>query len=294
MYINDLYMSALKMAKKFRSEKECLEFLEVKRWGKEIKCPYCQSFNVSTHNEIGRTSRHQCSTCKKSFSVLVGTIFESSKLSLIKWFTAIAIIIEAKKGISALQLSRHLDVNYKTAWAISHKIRSAMASKKLEMFGGVVQMDETYVYTDNDDNDRSGHGRKANTSPVVAIASEGNIKAFQVNDIKAETLFDIAKKHIVKGSTLHTDANQSYKRFNGIFNHKAVKHLAEFVSKAGVHTNMVEGFWGLLKRGIEGQFHHISQKYLQSYINEFEFRFNRRKIKSETIFEELLLRGLGL
>ena len=256
-------MSALRMAKKFKSEKECLEFLEAQRWGKEIKCHYCGGCKISTHKEVNQTSRHQCSTCKKSFSVLVGTVFESSKLSLIKWFTAIAIIIEAKKGISALQLSRHLDVNYKTAWSISHKIRNAMASKKLEMFGGVVQMDETYIYTDNDDEDKSGHGRKANTSPTIAIASEGNIKAFQVNDIKAETLFDIAKKHIVKGATLHTDANQSYKRFSSVFNHKAAKHSCEFVSKAGVHTNMVEGFWGLLKRGIEGQFHHISQKYLQ-------------------------------
>jgi len=286
-------MSALRMAKRFRSEKECLDFLETKRWGGEIKCPYCSSVKISLHKEVNQTSRHQCSTCKKSFSVLVGTIFESSKLSLIKWFTAIAIIIEAKKGISALQLSRHLDVNYKTAWAISHKIRNAMASKKLEMFGGVVQMDETYIYTDNDDEDKGGHGRKANTTPVVAIASNGNIKAFQVNDIKAETLFDIAKKHIIKDSTLHTDANQSYKRFASLFNHKAVKHSAEFVSKTKVHTNTVEGFWSLLKRGVQGQFHHISQKYLQSYINEFEFRFNRRGLKSEVIFEELLLRGLG-
>lgn len=282
------------MAKKFRSERECLEFLEGKRWGKEIKCPYCDGSNVSKHNELGRTSRHQCSTCQKSFSVLVGTIFESSKLSLIKWFTAIAIIIEAKKGISALQLSRHLDVNYRTAWSISHKIRKAMASKSLEMFGGVVQMDETYVYTDNDDEDKDGHGRKANTTPVVAISSEGNVKAFQVNDIKAETLFDIAKKNITKGATLHTDSNQSYKRFKDFYNHDAVKHSAEFVSKAGVHINTVEGFWGLLKRGIEGQFHHISQKYLQSYINEFEFRFNRRTLKSEVIFDEVLLSGLGV
>jgi len=282
------------MAKRFRSEKECLEFLEKKRWNGEVKCVYCGSDKTCRHNTNTQTPRLQCWNCKKSFSVLVGTIFESSKLSLIKWFTAIAIIIEAKKGISALQLSRHLDVNYKTAWSISHKIRKAMASKSLEMFGGVVQMDETYVYTDNDDEDKGGHGRKANTSPVVAISSNGNIKAFQVNNIKAETLFDIAKQNILKGSTLHTDSNQSYKRFAGCFNHKAVKHSAEFVSKAGVHTNMVEGFWSLLKRGVQGQFHHISQKYLQSYINEFEFRFNRRKIKSETIFEELLLRGLGV
>jgi transposase len=102
-----------------------------------------------------------------------------------------------------------------------------------------------------------------------------------------------SNKHIKKGSTVHTDANQCYKRFKDFYNHDIVKHSAEFVSKKGVHVNMVESFWGLLKRGVQGQFHHISQKYLQNYINEFSFRFNRRRLKSEVIFDEVLMRGLG-
>ncbi len=176
-------MSAFKIAKRFRSEKECLNFLIKKRWSNEIKCAYCGSANVSVHTEEGRTSRLQCSSCKKSFSVLVGTIFEGTKLSLIKWFSAIALIIEDKKEISAMQLSRNLDVNYRTAWSISHKIRKAMNDKNLSAFGGVVQMDETYIHTDNDDEDKNGGGgkqtRSKNTTSVIDIALGGKIKAFE-------------------------------------------------------------------------------------------------------------------
>lgn len=286
-------MSALKLARKFRSEQECLDFLIRKRWGSEPKCAYCGSSKVSIHTEANRTSRLQCSSCKKSFSVLVGTIFEASKLSLIKWFSAIAIIIEAKKGISAMQLSRHLDVNYRTAWSISHKIRKAMKENNLSAFGGVVQMDETYIDTNNDDEDKGQGGRKANKTPVVGISAGGKIKAFATKNIMAGTLLHFARRNIVEGSTVHTDSNQSYANFKNWFKHEKVKHAVEYVSASGVHTNTVESFWGNLKRGIKGNFHHISKKYAQNYIDEFEFRFNRREFKSEVVFDELLLRGLG-
>lgn len=151
-------MSALKVVKNFKTQKECIEFLENKRWKNGVECPYCKSSKTSIHNEEGRTSRHQCQSCKSSFSVLVGTIFEASKLPLVKWFMAIALIIEAKKGISShnnqscslvqepavssLQLSRNLDVTYKTAWFLSHKIRKALEEKNPALFGGVVELDE--------------------------------------------------------------------------------------------------------------------------------------------------------
>ena len=289
-------MSALKIAKRFRSEKECLDFLIKKRWGNEIKCAYCGSANVSVHTEEGRTSRLQCSSCKKSFSVLVGTIFEASKLSLMKWFTAISLMIEAKKGISAMQLSRNLDVNYRTAWSISHKIRKAMNDKNLSAFGGVVQMDETYIHTNNDDDKNGGGGkqiRSKNTTSVIGMSSNGLIKAFASKNITASTLLHFARRNIKEGSIVHTDSNQSYNNFKNWFKHEKVKHVVEYVSKKGVHTNTVESFWGNLKRGIKGQFHHISKKYAQDYINEFEFRFNRRGLESEVVFEELLRRCLN-
>ena len=274
-------MSALKLARKFRSEQECLDFLIRKRWGSEPKCAYCGSSKVSVHTEANRTSRLQCSSCRKSFSVLVGTIFEASKLSLIKWFSAIAIMIEAKKGISAMQLSRHLDVNYRTAWSISHKIRKAMKENNLDAFGGVVQMDETYIHTNNDDDDKNGGSgkqiRSKNTTSVVGMSAGGKVKAFATKNIMAGTLLHFARRNIVEGATVHTDSNQSYNSFKNWFKHEKVKHAVEFVSKSGVHTNTVESFWGNLKRGIKGQFHHISNKHAV----EFECRFNRRELRSE-------------
>ena len=291
-------MSTLKMVKKFRSQQECLDFLEKKRWNGKPICVYCGSDKISKHNEEGQTSRLQCSGCKKSFSVLVGTIFEASKLPLLKWFMAISLMIEAKKGISALQLSRNLDVNYKTAWAISHKIRKAMNDKNLSAFGGVVQMDETYIDTNNDDEDKNSGGgkqiRSKNKTSVIGMSSGGKIKAFATKNIMAGTLLHFARRNIVEGSTVHTDMNSSYNNFKNWFKHDKVKHAVEYVSASGVHTNTVESFWGLLKRGIKGQFHHISKKYAQNYINEFEFRFNRRGFKSDVVFEELLQRALGV
>lgn len=248
-------MSTLKIAKRFRSEQECFDFLFKKRWGKEAKCAYCGGSNISVHKEEKQRDRLQCSGCRKSFSVTVGTIFEDTKLSLIKWFTAIAIMVEAKKGISALQLSRHLDVNYRTAWSISYKIRRAMTENNLEKFGGIVEMDETYIKTDNDDEDKNGgRGKKARSqsnTPVVAIAKKGgSIKAFATRNIMASTLYGIARRNIKEESEVHTDSAATYNSFPLSFKHKKVKHAVEFVSKEGVHCNTAESFWGDLKRGI--------------------------------------------
>jgi len=289
-------MSALKTAKKFRSQQECLDFLEKRRWKDGVKCAYCKSSNVSKHTEEGQTSRFQCSSCRKSFSVLVGTIFEASKLSLLKWFMAISLMVEAKKGISALQLSRHLDVNYKTAWSISHKIRKAMKENNQELFAGIVQMDETYIKTKKDDDDKmdGGSKKKLNNTPVVAMSNDGKITAMKVDNIQGKTLLDIALSKAQIGSTFHTDSSFAYASFKEFFNHQKVKHAVEFVSKNKVHTNGVETFWSLLKRGIRGNFHHISKKYLQDYINEFQFRFNRRAFKSEVIFDDILNGMLGV
>jgi transposase-like protein len=159
-------------------------------------------------------------------------------------------------------------------------------------------MDETYIHTNNDDEDKNSGGgkqiRSKNTTPVVGMSSGGKIKAFATKNIMAGTLLHFARRNIIEGATVHTDMNASYNNFKNWFKHDKVKHAVEYVSASGVHTNTVESFWGLLKRGIKGQFHHISKKYAQAYINEFEFRFNRRGFKSDVIFDEVLLRGLGV
>ena len=289
-------MSALKVVKKFKTQKECIEFLENKKWKDGVICPYCKSTKTSIHNEENRTSRHQCQSCQKSFSVLVGTIFEASKLPLVKWFMAIALIIEAKKGISSLQLSRHLDVTYKTAWFLSHKIRKALEEKNPALFGGVVELDETYVKTtkDDDDDKKGGFGRGTNNTAVFGIANKGgDIKAFAVEDTKSHTLLELTMQSVEIGTELHTDEYKSYKCFKHYYAHKTVFHKREYVSAEGITTNSVEGFWSLLKRGIKGNFHHISKKYLQAYINEFSYRYNARKLENVDVFNDVVARLLG-
>ena len=283
---------------KFKTQEQCISYLEKKRWNGKVICPYCQSSKVGLHIEKEQSTRRQCQSCQRSFSVLVGTIFESSKLPLIKWFMAIALIVEAKKGISSLQLSRNLDITYKTAWSIAHKIRKALQQDK-SLFGGIVEMDETYIKTtknDKDDNDKNGRiGRGTNQTAIFGIANKGsNIRAFVLNNVKTHTLLDITMNNVIEGSEIHTDEFTSYKGFNMFYKHKSVNHSKEYVSANNITTNSVEGFWSLLKRGIKGQFHYISKKYLQRYINEFSYRYNQRKQNNEFIFEDVLGRMLGV
>lgn len=281
-------MNLISIFKEFPSEEKCIKFLEKKRWKDGIKCPYCESDNT---NKLVKENRHHCNGCRKSFSVTVGTIFHHTHLELQKWFLAIALITNAKKGISSRQLARDLDLPVKTAWSISMRIRKAMKEKNKELFAGIVEMDETYIKTDKDDDDKTGGGskRSQNNTPVVGIAERnGKINVFATKDIKAKTLLDLAMKSIELGATLHTDSNFSYRSFRSHFNHECVKHAVEYVSKSGVHCNSVESFWGLFKRGIQGQFHHISRKYIQKYIDEFEFRFNNRANGFEKLINNCL------
>jgi transposase-like protein len=287
-------MSLIKINNRFQTQQDCIDYLESKRWANGVECPYCKSKKISVHNEKSQSSRKQCQSCYKSFSVLVKTIFESSKLPLIKWFMAINLIVEAKKGISALQVSRNLDITYKTAWFIIHKIRKALKQDH-SMLCGIVEMDETYVKTDKDDEDnhKGGTGRGTSNTPVVGMVEKnGNIKAFATNDTTFFTLANLAVGNIKRGSIIHTDEYKAYAKFDQYFPHKTVNHSKEYVSADDITTNSIEGFWSLLKRGIKGQFHHISKKYLQAYVNEFSYRYNQRKEQTEIIFEDVVNRML--
>jgi transposase-like protein len=285
-------MNLIEIFKKFPNQEACIKHLELKRWkGEKAICTYCGSSKTSKH-----LKRHQCQSCYKSFSVLVGTIFEDTNLPLQKWFLAIALFSNAKKGISALQLSRDIDTTYKTAWSISRKIRLAMKEENADLLCGLTQIDDTYIKTKKDDDDKrdGGSKKKLNNTPVFAMSNNGKINAFKVNDLKASTILEIVMGKVKLGSTIHSDSAFNYDGLKLGYNHKKVKHAVEFVSKNKVHTNGVETFWSLLKRGIRGNFHHISKKYLQDYINEFQFRFNRRAFKSEVIFDEILNNMLGV
>ncbi len=332
--------SLLKLFKKFPTEQDCIKHLENIRWKNGVVCPYCKSTKTSKH-----LHRQQCQACHKSFSVTVGTIFHHTHLDLRNWFYILSLMINAKKGLSACQVARDLDMRRTTAWEVMHKIRKAFATEQKELLKGIFEMDETYIKTsknntknedDEDDNsgfgdfgdeipfdkvgtgadttntnamvisnfgdgtqtvrDRYACGRSTkNNTPIVGIKQKnGEIKVFATEDTKYHTLGKIAMSVAEVGSEIHTDEYASYKQFKTFYTHKTVNHSVEYVNADGIHCNGVESFWSLLKRGIKGQFHHISKKYLQRYIDEFEFRFNNRFVGEAVVFDSVVEKLLGI
>jgi len=277
----------------FSTKDDCIACLEKIRWSNKPKCPYCKSDNSTP---MPKQKRHHCNTCNTSFSVTVRTIFHHTHLPLQKWFLAISIVLNAKKGIAARQLGRDLRVNKDTAWRIAMKIRDAMMEREQrDLLTGLVEMDETYI----GGKPRKGtgphkRGRGTKKTPVVGMAErKGSIKAEVIKNRKLnnKTLKSLVRKNIdVKKATLITDEYKGYIGIEKIMPHRIVDHSVWYVN-GDIHTNTVESFWALLKRGIVGQYHKVSLSYLAKYIDEFSYRWNHRK--DDNIWTTTLIRAVG-
>lgn len=297
-------MNLLEVSKKFPNQQACIEYLEQKRWNGKPTCPYCGSENTNkTYNQDTERFRHYCNGCVKSFSVTVGTIFEDSRLSLDKWFMAIALILNAKKGISSHQIARDVGIRQATAWSIAHRVRKAMQQDN-GLLSGIVEMDETYVggkprkeakkKDDNDDDKGNPRGRATKKECVVGmIERNGRVKAKNVekNALKAKDIRELVRANVdMNNTTLMTDEYRGYATMRRIISHLQINHQKEYVNGI-IHTNTIESFWAILKRGIIGQFHKVSKEYLNAYIDEFCYRFNGRK--NPDLFDDLVGRMLS-
>jgi transposase-like protein len=293
---NKTQPSIFEVMQKFGTEERCMKHLEAIRWPEGLKCIKCNGANVHTFEGEGKTGKerhlYHCRDCRYQYSVTTGTIFHDTHLPLTKWFIGIYLICSAKKGISAKELQRQLSTSYKTAWYMAHRIRLAMQqdSDFCEKFSGVCEVDETYV-----GGKRKGQrGRSTATKvPVIGIKEKtsGKIKMVAASDVSANTLKNFIRMNVELGSEIHSDEFASYLWLDSEesgYSHKAVKHADEYVTAEGVTTNGVENIWSLFKRGIIGQFHKVSAKYLPLYLDEFSFRFNNR---SEFNLMEKVLRG---
>lgn len=291
-------MNVFELTKKFNTPDKAVIFLEKIRWNGKISCVYCESDRVCRHKEKHKI-RLQCWNCHKSFSVTVGTIFHDSRLTLDKWFMLIALMLNAKKGLSACQASRDLGIRRVTVWSMMHRIRKAMATDEAELLKGIVEMDETYVggkprkktkKDDNDDN-KPKRGRGTKKTPVVGMVErDGEVRAQKASKftLNSKNLMDLVRRHVnLKNTTLITDEYKGYLGMKYLVKHETINHSFEY-ARGNIHTNTIESFWAILKRGIIGQFHKVSEKYLHNYLDEFEYRYNRRKQKSNTVFENLL------
>jgi len=278
-----------------------LAFLEALRWPDGLRCLSCGSDKVAriVTNETTRERKnrkgeirevrvparrlYQCNNerCRYQYSATTGTIFDKSHLPLAKWFMAVAIIANAKKGVSAKQMQRDLECSYPTAWFLDHRIREAMQDGTLGMFTGTVEVDATFVGGKYDKRRKKSKYDKQAVAGVIQRGEDGEpskVKAFVVpNEIKP-VMMGVITENIAVESEIMTDEHHCYHALTSLGRkHQAVRHSTKEYVRGNVHTNGIENFWSLFKRGVIGSFHQVSVKHLHRYLNEFSFRFNQRE-----------------
>src|SRR5947209_7926738 len=288
-------MNLMKLFEQFGTDEQCRIALEKLRWPDGIKCPRCQSAKIS-HNY--KRNQFECEPCGYHFSVTSGTIFHDTHLPLTKWFAAIYLVCESRKGISANQLKRTLHVAYKTAWYLCHRIRAAVADADTSLLSGIVECDETYIggkakNMHKKDREKKFQGRRGAVEKALvlgAIQRGGGVRLKVEKSADRRTLHNFIKAALADDTkSIMTDEWPAY---NGVEDkntkHETVNHhLGEYV-RGECHTNSVESVWSLFKRSIVGSYHQISEKHLDRYLDEFEFRFNNRN--NPYLFRDTLLR----
>jgi transposase-like protein len=288
-------MASVLSAKHFHDEKTAYAFVEARVWPNGRVCPHCGTIDRSAalKGASTRIGTYKCYDCRKPFTVKVGTVFEASNIKLHIWLQAMHLMCSSKKGISSNQLHRVLGVSLKTAWFMSHRIRAAMASGDLSPFGaggGVVEADETFLGTDPDrDTSQMKHGKKGplrrwpHMNKVLSLVdrSTGQARSFVVDQVNAATLAPILTANIAREAHLMTDESKAYTKLGREFAaHGFTRHgQGEYVRydpSVVVHTNTIEGYFSIFKRGMKGVYQHCDKKHLHRYMAEFDFRYSNR------------------
>jgi len=285
--INKDFNSILELLQEFPDEQTCIDHLEQLRWNGNVESPFDASSKV--YNCKG--NKYKCKNTGKYFNVKTNTIFDNTKMELQKWFLAIWLVTSHKKGISSLQLGRDLNITQKSAWFMLQRIRKCFGIDDIEQMEGEIEADETFVGGKNKNrhSNKKVKGTSSDKAPVLGILQrDGKLKAVKVPDTTTETLSTEIINTIKEGATLYTDEYSSYKVLQRIYDHQFVKHSSKQYVNGRIHTNTIEGFWSILKRGIIGIYHFTSKKHLQMYVDEFVFRYNSRKISESERFNLLL------
>ncbi|KAA0990919.1 IS1595 family transposase [Dyadobacter aurulentus] len=277
---------------KFPNELACKKYLAGLRWNGEPVCQHCghkKSYQFSNGD-------FKCAKCRKKYTVRTGTIFEDSKILLIKWFKASFVMTAHKKGISSHQLAKDIDVTQKTAWFILHRLKFALKSKSFEKpLDGIVETDETYFggaeknkHVAKKTQGAQGRCTKSKTPIFGMVERGGKLVAMTVKNTSSKTLQPIIKEHVAVGAKLMTDEWTAYVGLSKHFSHSFIRHGQGQYVNGEVHTNTIEGFWSLFKRGVNGINHWVSVKHLDQYVGEYAFRYNTRKANDGQRFEVVM------
>jgi transposase-like protein len=293
-----VFKSMYDMSKALNTEEACRKHLEKLRWDGEPICPHCGS-QRKDHYQINTRGiyigRRKCKDCRLPFSVTVGTIFEKSTIPLQKWFMALFMFNDGKKGISSLQLHRQIGVTQKTAWFMLNRIRNSVANRVDFEFDGITQVDETFVGGKNKNRSRNKkiantQGRSVKTkTPVFGMLSDGLVYTQVIENTKGKTLKGIIRNKVKPGSVVVSDGWLGYKGLWWDYRHVVINHNQDIFKFGPYHTNGIEGFWSLLKRGIVGMYHFTSPKHLHRYCDEFSYRYNTRKMSNGDKFNLILI-----
>lgn len=276
----------------FPDEDACKAYLKARRWPEGVRCPRCA--NPEVYELRHRAWHWQCTKCAPGgstgyrFSIISGTIFENTNKPLRDWFRVTHLMLVSKKGMSARQIWRYMGFgSYKTAWYMMHRVRAALVEREADKLGGIVEVDETFIggKAHNKHRDKRGPdgksgpgGLASGKTPVVgAVSRKGNVVARVISTVSADVLTSFVRETVShKVSLLVTDQWIGYRYLKRDYPHQVIRHTKGQYVVGAVHTNTIEGFWSIFKRGVVGTFHKVSNKYLPLYVAEFQFRYNNR------------------
>lgn len=294
------FKSIIQLLDFFKDEETGIAYYENIRWGDNPTCPHCGSEKPYKTNRGWKCRNKEC---HKKFTVRVGTIFENSKIPFRVWFAAIYLATTSKKGISSVQLASQLNVTQKTAWFVLHRIREMLKDKAPKMLGEneAVEVDETYVggkegnkhhskRRSHEDKNLTNEGKLYVPKKTVIgiIERDGNVVLKHVPNATKANMNNFIENHVPKGSKIYTDEYKGYKSLGKKYTHDTVNHSLSLYVAGDVHTNTIESFWSVLKRGIHGIYHFVSDKHLERYLDEFAGRYNTRHHTNEFRFDKFL------
>lgn len=280
----------------FHDETKARKWLEARIWANGRMCPHCGVMDDSTelHGKAHRPGVYQCNACRKQFTVTVGTLFERSKIPLDKWLMATFLLCASKKGMSTRQFARMLNVSVKSTWFMMHRIREAMRDGDLTPFGQggtTVEVDETFIGRKKGKEVRHGYEHKMKALSLVERET-GKARSIVVKDLKTKTVAPIVRANIAREAKLMTDEARHYVKVGREFaDHQVVQHNIGEYGRGEAHTNTIEGFFSIFKRGMKGVYQHCGEKHLHRYLAEFDFRYTERKISD---FERTSLALMGI